>query len=687
LAAFSLWSFLIVSAARAEESVAAKAEFNQKISGWEKALAEITEKEKALAGLYGSPAAAEAMKKELERKINFYALQTIIKNAKSRGSLRIKEEEEGDLIAGQIKDGISRLEALISGPGLITYIVSPVSGARVLPFDPFVPGEVANEIKIVATPGEYEPASFVLNPKDNLKNLMLTASDLEGAPGTIPSSSIDLKVVKCWYQTGINWNSGSFEAGTKVIVPELLLNDDTLVKVDIEKKENYLKSVSAEGEKDIWISNPNEVQEWRTIDEFPVKDSPVLLPVNIPAHENKQFWVTVKVPEDAKDGVYTGSINLSSGEKSLGAITLKLRILPFKLASPKTYYDSSLEFTSSIYYASRLSLSSPYNYPKGTVSGIWKSKEQLKSELKNMLAHGVTSPTVYQSYGDPNYSEFFGEYLDIWNEVGMGKQALYFMGADLQTVLGCNFAKGTGLPVPDAKLAALKIRVKKVMDFCKSYGIPEVYFYGQDEARDAEVTAQFPAWEAIQEAGGKVFSAGYRPGINGNKQGNFELEGPTIYQDVFVSCGEPKEADKWHSVGRKIWCYANPQAGPENPALFRKNYGFLLWKAEYDGAATWAYIHGYGPWNDFTVSGKNYSFVYPTVNGVIDTIAWEGYREAMDDIRYGTTLKLLIEETKKSGAKTEIAREAEEYLKNLDVKDKSPDLIRLEIIAYILKLR
>ncbi|MFH2068594.1 MAG: hypothetical protein ABII89_03920 [Candidatus Omnitrophota bacterium] len=51
LAAFSLWSFLIVSAARAEESVAAKAEFNQTLSGGENALAEITEQEKALAGL------------------------------------------------------------------------------------------------------------------------------------------------------------------------------------------------------------------------------------------------------------------------------------------------------------------------------------------------------------------------------------------------------------------------------------------------------------------------------------------------------------------------------------------------------------------------------------------------------------------------------------------------------------
>ncbi|MFH2069067.1 MAG: hypothetical protein ABII89_06370 [Candidatus Omnitrophota bacterium] len=601
----------------------------------------------------------------------------------------IRLEEEKNLAVGQVKDSSARIEVPASGPDLITYIVSPASGIKVLPFDPVVPGEIANEIKIVATPGEYEPASFVLNPKDDLKNLTLTASDLKGAAGTIPASSIDLKVVKCWYQTGINWNSGSFNEFTKYLVPELLLNDDTLVKVDFKKEENYLKLVFPEGEKYLWISDPEEVNKsdggqlggWdvKKVDEFPVKDSPALLPVNIPAGTNKQFWVTIKVPEDAKDGVYTGSINLSAGEKTLGAVTLKLRVLPFKLASPKTYYDLTREFTSSIYYIGQL----VPDDQKGTIYTILKNKEQLRAELNNMLAHGVTNPVVYQGYPDP---KGLGGYLDIRNEVGMGKQPLYYLGADIAAFLGCNFFTGEGLPVPPEKLAALKVRIKEVIDFFKPYGIPEVYFYGQDEARDEEVTAQRPAWETVREAGGKVFVAGYRPGINNNKKGNFELAGDI--QDLLVSAGQPvkEEADKWHSVGHKIWCYANPQAGPENPALFRKGFGFGLWKANYDGAATWAYIHFYPPWNDFRTNGKLYSFVYPTVNGVVDTIAWEGYREAIDDIRYGTTLKLLIEKTKKSGAKTEIAREAEEYLNNLDAKDKNPDLIRLEIINYILKL-
>ncbi|MFH2069065.1 MAG: hypothetical protein ABII89_06360, partial [Candidatus Omnitrophota bacterium] len=421
---------------------------------------------------------------------------------------------------------------------------------------------------------------------------------------------------------------------------------------------------------------------------FPVKDSPALLPVNIPAGTNKQFWVTVKVPEDAKDGVYTGSINLSSGEKTLGAVTLKLRVLPFKLASPKTYYDLTREFTSSIYYLGQLASDDQ----KGTIYALLKNREQLRAELKNMFDHGVTNPQVTQEYGN---RKILGEFLDLRNEAGMGNQPLYSRILDIAGFLNCNFFTGAGLPVPPEKLAALKVRVKEMIDFFKPYGIPEVYFYGQDEATDAGIKAQRPAWEAVREAGGKIWVAGYsRPmrRIVGNLEGQFELAGDI--QDLFVSAcfhapdTQPvkEEADKWHSVGHKIWLYANPQAGPENPALFRKGYGFIPWKADYDGAATWAYIHYYPPWNDFRSNGKLYNFVYPTVNGVVDTIAWEGYREGIDDIRYGTTLKLLIAQ-KKGGPKNREALEAEDYLKNLNALYKNPDRIRLEIIDYILKLR
>ena len=68
-------------------------------------------------------------------------------------------------------------------------------------------------------------------------------------------------------------------------------------------------------------------------------------------------------------------------------------------------------------------------------------------------------------------------------------------------------------------------------------------------------------------------------------------------------------------------------------------------------------------------------------------MAWEGYREAIDDIRYASTLRLTIERALRGGDpdKARAARQAAQYLEYLDV-DQDPDAVRDEIISYVLSL-
>jgi len=100
---------------------------------------------------------------------------------------------------------------------------------------------------------------------------------------------------------------------------------------------------------------------------------------------------------------------------------------------------------------------------------------------------------------------------------------------------------------------------------------------------------------------------------------------------------------------------------------------------------TYIYYHG---WNDF--SGERYrqhNFVYPTADGVIDTVQWEGYREGIDDLRYWGTLRQAIDEAEKSGGKAAaLAAQARAFLGMLDV---TGDLyaVRDEMIRWILALR
>ncbi|TFH06713.1 MAG: DUF4091 domain-containing protein, partial [Nitrosomonadales bacterium] len=62
------------------------------------------------------------------------------------------------------------------------------------------------------------------------------------------------------------------------------------------------------------------------------------------------------------------------------------------------------------------------------------------------------------------------------------------------------------------------------------------------------------------------------------------------------------------------------------------------------GAMNYAYQHEFGQslWNDFddasATHARDHVFAYPTSDGVIDTIQWEGWREGVDDTRYLATL-------------------------------------------------
>ena len=71
------------------------------------------------------------------------------------------------------------------------------------------------------------------------------------------------------------------------------------------------------------------------------------------------------------------------------------------------------------------------------------------------------------------------------------------------------------------------------------------------------------------------------------------------------------------------------------------------------------------------------------MDGVIDTIQWEGFREGVDDVRYLTTLLKAIENA--TGGKEELAQEAMEWVEAIDPDD---DLqkTRAEVVKWILRL-
>jgi len=120
-----------------------------------------------------------------------------------------------------------------------------------------------------------------------------------------------------------------------------------------------------------------------------------------------------------------------------------------------------------------------------------------------------------------------------------------------------------------------------------------------------------------------------------------------------------------------------------------RNFGLLLWSVNYDGAMTYAYQHSFGHgWNDFDSDRyRDHNMAYPTVDGVIGTVEWEGYREASDDVAYVTTLLNLINEAEEAGgARGEKARAARDWVMSIDPQG-DLDQIRAGIIKRVMALR
>jgi hypothetical protein len=325
------------------------------------------------------------------------------------------------------------------------------------------------------------------------------------------------------------------------------------------------------------------------------------------------------------------------------------------------------EFTYSLYYWGELDPDGA-----GSIGYKYKSEEQFRAELRLLREHGIVAPTVIWSpqivYAD---EALFRRHLEIAREIGMSGRPLHFGDSGM-----------IGNPTEPAALEALQANVRKTIAIAAEYGFPEVYFYALDEARGDRLRSQRTAWEAVHEAGGKIIVSGYAD--------HLKEVGDTL--DLLNRAGNPEAepAAEWHKRGHKVWNYAHPQTPPENPELYRRNYGLFLWRIDFDGACTYCFMDSSGTaWNDFDCDAyRDHNLGYPTVNGVVGTLALEGFREGVDDVRYATTLRLRAEKARDSGdaQARAAAQEAVAWLEAIDPKTADLDEVRRKLVRHILAL-
>lgn len=515
-------------------------------------------------------------------------------------------------------------------------------------------GVLEGELQAVLAQGEFEPASFQLFAFDNLSGVTLKASDLAGPGGAkLAAKDLDLRVVKVWFQNGNAWVSYFDDPGLK-LVPELLLHDENLIKVDLQKEANYARVVEDGKEKWVWISSPKDFlpgqrdfsQVFDSIREN-FHDAETIQPVALERNAFKQFILTVHAPKGQKPGTYRGKIAVAQGGKALAEIPVAVRVLPFELPFPRAYRDLDKPFIVTMMGAN--------------AGGDPKL-------LQQYFDHGILYPGFRHDKETVALMRKIGYPLDwVHDHPHVGAW------------FGLNFGgRMTFENAMSAKFGSEEL-VRKWDDLVGHHNI--LTSYG-DEQGAAFVAAHREMFVPYFEKGIKMGCAGHDA---------LFFKGGHLYENMPLGTtpDDLERIDRWNQVGDKFLAfYALQHTGSENPAFVRYQHGLLGYFSGMSMVNNYEFATG--PMND--QANKVYRpmvITYRNGDGLMETIQWSGFREGVDDMRYMTYLKQLAAEAGEKGdlGARIAAKKALLYLALLP-RDR-PDLnaIRAETIAHILKLR
>ena len=134
------------------------------------------------------------------------------------------------------------------------------------------PGPRVQYLRLEATPGEYEPATFVIYATRNLSQLDISVSDLKNEAGVpIPASAIEVR---------------------RVVRSPL---------------------------REVYTGPPDQIE---IMNRFLARSKPL----DLPKSEFREIWLTLHVPEDAAPGAYAGEVKVRSVWASLRILAIDIRI-------------------------------------------------------------------------------------------------------------------------------------------------------------------------------------------------------------------------------------------------------------------------------------------------------------------------------------------------------------------------
>ncbi len=468
------------------------------------------------------------------------------------------------------------------------------------------PEETNPELRIFASPGEYEPLTVSVRALRDLEKLMVTVSDL----GPIAAADIDVRHVK------------------------------------------YMKA----------RPNYTVLHRYRIVPD-------VLEPfefTDVPEGETDRFWLTVRVPEDAQPGIYTGSIKLAAMNAGEATVPVKLRVLPIKLQEdPEKIYG--------IYYRH------PIDRMLSASDEVSREyfRRQAELEAQDLVAHGIRNVTMsaWMAPADEN-GEFHPDWTGLEAKLELAKRYNFKPPFIVSVNTGGIYRKymkesyGSHLrmvKIPPPEFAQELTAMCKVVEAERvKRGWPEFLYYPIDEPGRQPEAVEF--MKIVLKA---VKDAGVRTYLTADPTADAFQPWKSL---VDVWCTQPFAPDRETVLsdsaarGVEYWCYPNHVAGENDHtpvAGARMTFGFGFWRSGFRTLIPWIYCANIGdPFNYLTGSAMDFMNRHEPDGAPMPVALWEAYREGYDDYRYVYTLQQLVEKAKASdnAAARQAATRAEKEL-------------------------
>ena len=540
-----------------------------------------------------------------------------------------------------------------------------------------------------AAQGEYEAAAFQLKPSGALKSVDFRPSALKGPGGaTIAADEIDIKVVKYWWRPWNSWETDRIgDLDRLELTPDMLLHDDSLVKVDEREQVNSVRADYEAGSVYLNMKERGRGSHFNYSLE-PVHDAPRFVPLDLEKGRYREFFVTFHVPYGTPPGEYSGKLNVLVGGNPSGSLGLKLTVYPFELPRARTHYDTTREY--------RFMMFNDMNLAAFLAGGkdLARAERRLRNSITECVRHNFLHPCGPGDVAQLDTDDLAVRTLLIWKECGLPCD--FIVSGRAYDRAWMRKKLGTEKATPENDAAALKSLIetefipyvdRQLAASDKYLGHRNWLFTGRDEGGPDTQRRQSAFWRVIRDRGAGVYATTMGPMYR-------EVGWLGEMADVAARCS-PTYAAGWHAGGARCATYAGTFTGIECPDVWRRTKGIRYYFADFDGIGDYIFFREDvgNNWNGLQPTDSGYRrmlTVFPTEDGFVTTVQFEGLREAMDDVRYYSLLRMLAERAIRSGNATKrmAGREAIAWFDSTDPEFVFDlDAFRREVAMRIVRLQ